>query len=108
MKLRKAGYLSPFTEVAGEGREAFHRERDCSESKSRVLDLEDICWMWEQGFVGWIEATNDGARTSDVRMSTIPLRIVLSISNRNLNERICRVSQRVVVRRLPKFRHTLD
>jgi hypothetical protein len=35
MKLRKAWKLSPFTEVT--------EERKCSESKSRVLDLEDIC-----------------------------------------------------------------
>jgi hypothetical protein len=47
MKLRKARYLSPFTEVAGKGRQAFDREKECPESKSRVLDLEDICWMGE-------------------------------------------------------------
>jgi hypothetical protein len=45
MKLRKAEYLSLFPEVGGKGREAFHREREYSENKSRVLDLEDICWM---------------------------------------------------------------
>jgi hypothetical protein len=45
MKLRKAPSLSPFTEVAGKGREAVHRERKCSESKLIVLDLENICWM---------------------------------------------------------------
>jgi hypothetical protein len=54
MKLRKACCLSPFTEVAGNRQEAFHRERECSESKSRVLDIEDISWMAEQGFAGWI------------------------------------------------------
>jgi hypothetical protein len=47
MKVRKARYLSLFTEVAGKGPEAFHREREYSESKSRVLDFEDICWMRE-------------------------------------------------------------
>jgi serine/threonine protein kinase len=40
MKLRKTRYFSPFTEVTGKGREAFHRGRECSESKSRVLHLE--------------------------------------------------------------------
>jgi hypothetical protein len=39
MKLRKARYLSPFAEVAGKGQEAILRERKCSESKLRVLDL---------------------------------------------------------------------
>jgi hypothetical protein len=53
MKFRKAIYLSPFTEVAGKGQEAFHRERECSENESRVLDLEDICWMgWWDSLVG--------------------------------------------------------
>jgi hypothetical protein len=47
MKLEKARYLSLFTEVAGKGREAFHRERECWESKSKVLDLADIGWMEE-------------------------------------------------------------
>jgi hypothetical protein len=47
MKLKKAQYLSPCTEVAGNGREAFYRERECSERNSRVLDLEDIFWMGE-------------------------------------------------------------
>jgi hypothetical protein len=45
MKLRNAWYLSPFTEVARKGPEAFHRERERSESKSRGLDLEEIYWM---------------------------------------------------------------
>jgi hypothetical protein len=47
MKLRKARYLSPFSEVAGKGRETFHQEREWLENKSRVLDLEDICWIGE-------------------------------------------------------------
>jgi hypothetical protein len=47
MKLKKARYLSPFAEVARKGREAVLRERKCSESKSRVPDIEDICWMRE-------------------------------------------------------------
>jgi hypothetical protein len=51
MKLKKGQYLSPFTEVVGKGQEAFHREKECSESKSGVLDLGDICWMGEEGFV---------------------------------------------------------
>jgi hypothetical protein len=45
MKLRKAWYLSPFTEVAKKRREGFRRERELSEGKSRVFDPEDICWM---------------------------------------------------------------
>jgi hypothetical protein len=47
MKLRKQQDLAPFTEVAEKGQEICHRKRDCSESKSRVLGLEDICWMGE-------------------------------------------------------------
>jgi hypothetical protein len=47
LKLKKARYLSPFTEVAGKGGEAFHRKRECSESKSRVFDLEEFFWMGE-------------------------------------------------------------
>jgi hypothetical protein len=59
MKLRKASYFSPFTEVAGKGRKAFHRETECSERKSRVLDFEDICWMGAEGFAGWIGVKNN-------------------------------------------------
>jgi hypothetical protein len=76
MKLRKVRWLSPCTELAGKGRQAFHRERKRTESKARALDLEDICWMAEQGFAGWI-----GARTWEVRKSAILLRIIHSISN---------------------------
>jgi hypothetical protein len=54
MKLRKARYPSPFTEVAGKGGEAFHRERECLESESRVPDLENICSAGEYRFAGWI------------------------------------------------------
>jgi hypothetical protein len=43
MKLRKAWYLSPFTQVAEKRPKAFHREREGSESESRVFDVEDIC-----------------------------------------------------------------
>jgi hypothetical protein len=45
MELRKIHHFSPFIEVAGKGREPVRPEREYSESKSRVLDLEDICWM---------------------------------------------------------------
>jgi hypothetical protein len=45
IKLRRARYLSPFTEVAAKGREAFHRERERSESKLRLPGLEEICRM---------------------------------------------------------------
>jgi hypothetical protein len=41
-ELWKAWFNSPFAEVAGKGREAFHVEREYSESKSRVFDLENI------------------------------------------------------------------
>jgi hypothetical protein len=91
MKLRKAWYLSPFTNMTGKGREAFHREREWSESKPRVLELEAICWMREQGFAGWMGARNNGGRTSEVRRSTIPLRIVHSLSNCNPEKRRLRV-----------------
>jgi hypothetical protein len=70
MKLGKARYLSSFTEVPGKGRESFHQERECSESKSRMRDLEDFCWMGEVGFAGWIGARNNGGRTSEMRKST--------------------------------------
>jgi hypothetical protein len=83
----KVWHISPFTEVAGKGREVFHRERECPESKSKVLDLEGICWMGESGFAGWIGARNDGGRASEVRKSIIPLRIVHSISHRNPDKR---------------------
>jgi hypothetical protein len=82
MKLKKVRYLSPCTEVAGKG-----REKECSESKSRVLDLEGICWMEEYGFTGWIGARNNGGRNSEVRKTTIALPIVHSISNYNLDKR---------------------
>jgi hypothetical protein len=96
MKLRKALYLSPFTEVAGKGRGVFGGERDCSESKSRVLDLEDICRMREPGFAGRIGAKNNDERTSEVRKSATALHIVHSISNRNPDKtrvRVCEVDR---------------
>jgi hypothetical protein len=83
MKLRKARYLSPCTKEAGKGREAFHWERECSEGKWRVLELENICWMGEEGFAGWIGARNNGG--------TIPLRIVHSSSNLHPDKRRFRV-----------------
>jgi hypothetical protein len=92
MTLSKAGYLSPFTEVAGKGRKAFHRERGCLESKSRLFDFEDICEMGEYGFPGWTGVGNNGGRTSEVRKSTIPLRIIHSISNRNPDKKRLRVA----------------
>jgi hypothetical protein len=91
MKLRKARYLSRFTEVAGKGQEAFHRDREWSESKSRVLEFEDIYCIGESVFAGWIGPRNNVRRSSEVRKSTIPLRIVLSISLRNPDKRRYRV-----------------
>jgi hypothetical protein len=84
-------YLSPFTEVVGKGQETFYRERECSESKSRVLDIEAIYCMGKQNLASWMGARNDGARTSEVRERTIPLGIVLSISNRIPDKRRFRV-----------------
>jgi hypothetical protein len=87
MKLMKVWHISPFTEVAGKKRETFHWERECSESKSRVFDLEGIYWMGKSGFAGWIGARNNGGRTSEMRKRTIPLCIVPSISNGNPDKR---------------------
>jgi hypothetical protein len=92
MKLMKARQLSAFTELAGKGRETLLREKQCPESKSRVFDLEDIYWMAEQRFAGWIGARNNDGRTPEVRKSTIPLQIVLSVSNRNPDKRRFRIS----------------
>jgi hypothetical protein len=47
MKVRTAQYFSLFSEVAGKGREPFDWEREYSESRSKVLDFEDIYWMGE-------------------------------------------------------------
>jgi hypothetical protein len=57
-----------------------------------MLDFEDICWMGEQGFAGWIGGRNNGGITSEVRKGTIPLRIVHSISDHNPDKRRFRVS----------------
>jgi hypothetical protein len=91
MTLRKARYLSPFTEVAEKGGGSFHRERECSESKSKVLDLEDPGGKGEYRLAGWIRARNNSERTSEVRKSIIPLGIILSISNHNPDKRRFRV-----------------
>jgi hypothetical protein len=90
-KVRKARYISLFTEVAEKGREAFHRERECPEAKSKMLDLEDIFWMGESGFAGWIGAKKNGGRTSQMMKSTIALRVVLSISTHIPDKRRFRV-----------------
>jgi riboflavin biosynthesis pyrimidine reductase len=49
--------------------------------------------MGEQEFVGWIRTRNNGRRTSEMRKSNIPLRIVLSISNRTPDKRRFRVQK---------------
>jgi hypothetical protein len=44
----------PFSLYQGgrKGMRTLHREREYSESKSRVLDFEDICWMGDEKFTG--------------------------------------------------------
>jgi hypothetical protein len=36
-----------------------------------VLDVEDIYWIEEQGFTGWIGARNNRGRTSSIQFLTI-------------------------------------
>jgi hypothetical protein len=57
MKLRKIHHLSPFTEVSGKVREAFRPEREYSESKSRVLDVEDI--SWRELRIRWLDRSEE-------------------------------------------------
>jgi hypothetical protein len=59
--------------------------------ESRGSYLEDICWMGEQEFAGWIGARNNCERTPEVMKSPIPPGIIHSISNRNRDKRRFRV-----------------
>jgi hypothetical protein len=39
--------------------------------ESREIHLDDICWMGEQGFAGWIGVRNNGGRSEEEYHSTV-------------------------------------
>jgi hypothetical protein len=84
MKLRKAWDLFSFTEVAGKGREAFHREREYSESKLRLIGLENSSWRKDSPVGEDRKQRQENHRSED---EYHPTRIVHSISNRNPDQR---------------------
>jgi hypothetical protein len=56
--------------------------------------------MGKSRFAGWIRVRNNGGRTSEVRTSTIPLRVMHSISHRDPNKRRFRMPEETNDRRI--------